>query len=433
MNFKVIQFMLCRCLTFTLVFLISIALSGCTAVADVSSLADGGHDGGQGTQHNDGGGGGHDGGQGTQHNDGGGGGYDGGGGGGDGGVVSTGSAADLARRLNRSPNFLIGMGNDLAADHNQDGAYTLGTTLDLHYCYLVGLMGQGGWPDWNPNGSFVNIITDTASAHGVVPMFTLYSMAAWGEGNLAVLTNDGFMGPYWNGAALLFDRLALFNKPAVVHLEPDFWGFAQQQAPGGDPTRIAVHVSSLAPDCSDLPNDLTGMGRCLVRLARRRAPKAIVGFHASAWAGSVGNVAQFLNRIGAADSDLVVIETLDRDAGCFEAHVDPNCQRTDGPWYWDETNQTTPNFHQHLDWALTLHNGVGKPLLWWQMPLGVPSATPGGTASHYRDNRVRYLFSHVNEFISAGGVGAVFGVGAGNQTYITTDGDQFKNAVRGYF
>jgi len=46
---------------------------------------------------------------------------------------------------------------------------------------------------------------------------------------------------------------------------------------------------------------------------------------------------------------------------------------------------------------------------------------------------VRYLFSHVNEFISAGGVGAVFGVGAGNQTYITTDGDQFKNAVRGYF
>src|SRR5262249_48175068 len=77
MNFKIIQFMLCRCLTFTLVFLISIALSGCTAVADVSSLADGGHDGGQGTQHNDGGGGGYDGG---------GGGYDGGGGGGDGGV-----------------------------------------------------------------------------------------------------------------------------------------------------------------------------------------------------------------------------------------------------------------------------------------------------------------------------------------------------------
>src|SRR6516225_11162251 len=46
MNFKVIQSMLYRCITFTFVFLISIALEGCTAVADVSSLADGGHDGG---------------------------------------------------------------------------------------------------------------------------------------------------------------------------------------------------------------------------------------------------------------------------------------------------------------------------------------------------------------------------------------------------
>jgi len=87
----------------------------------------------------------------------------------------------------------------------------------------------------------------------------------------------------------------------------------------------------------------------------------------------------------------------------------------------------------NLDWAQTLNNGVGKPLLWWQMPFGVPSATLGGAAGHYRDNRVRYLFSHVSEFISAGGVGAVFGTGAGNQTYITTDGDQFKNAVHGYF
>jgi hypothetical protein len=27
----------------------------------------------------------------------------------------------------------------------------------------------------------------------------------------------------------------------------------------------------------------------------------------------------------------------------------------------------------------------------------------------------------------------VFGVGAGNQTYITTDGGQFEDAVTGYF
>jgi hypothetical protein len=43
------------------------------------------------------------------------------------------------------------------------------------------------------------------------------------------------------------------------------------------------------------------------------------------------------------------------------------------------------------------------------------------------------LFSHVDEFIAAGGVGAVFGTGAGNQTDITTDGDQFKRAVTKYY
>ena len=98
-------------------------------------------------------------------------------------------AADVATRLGRPPRFLIGMGNDLANDHNQDGAYTLGVTLDLHYAYLVGLPGQGGWPDWNAGGTFVNILTDTADDHGVVPMFTLYQMAAWGEGNIGALTN----------------------------------------------------------------------------------------------------------------------------------------------------------------------------------------------------------------------------------------------------
>jgi len=45
---------------------------------------------------------------------------------------------------------------------------------------------------------------------------------------------------------------------------------------------------------------------------------------------------------------------------------------------------------------------------------------------------VHYLFSHVQEFVDACGVGAEFGTGAGNQTFITTDGNQFKDAVTSY-
>ncbi|HTO96808.1 MAG TPA: hypothetical protein VMK66_07160 [Myxococcales bacterium] len=355
----------------------------------------------------------------------------------DGGVAGLSSAAQVAQALGRTPHFLIGLGNDLRGapdyDHNQDGAYTLGTTLDLHYAYLVGLLGMGGWPDWNAGGTFVNILADTAKAHAVTPMFTLYSMAAWGEGNTAVLTNDQYMKAYWDGAKLLYQRIAAFGGPALVHFEPDFWGFTQVTQ--GDPAKMAVHVKANAPDCAALPDDVTGMGKCLVKLARLYAPKAVVGFHASPWAaGNPADLAQYLVKIGAGEGDLVVIDVLDRDAGCFEAHTDPGCQRgsASDKWYWDETNQTSPNFHEHLTWAKALSDGTGKPLLWWQMPLGVPSSQRGGTAGHYRDNRAHYLFTHTSEFVAAGGVGAVFGVGAGNQTDITTDGDQFKTAAQGY-
>lgn len=350
-----------------------------------------------------------------------------------GGTPGSSSASEVAKKLGRSAHFLIGMGNDLDNDHSKDGAYTLGTTLDIHYCYLVGLPGQGGWPDWNSNGSFVNIMTDSADAKGVVPMFTLYAMAAQGDGNTAVTTQDAFMKPYWDAAKLLFQRLAMFNKPAIVQLEPDFWGYVLQKSPGGDPSKFPVHVASLAPDCGGQPDNLVGMGHCLVHLARSIAPKVVVGFHASPWGGTPQATVKFFNAIGADQADLMTVDALDRDAGCFEAHTDPNCMRNDGPWYLDETNKTSPNFHDHLAWVKSISDGTKKPILWWQVPFGVPSNTPGGSAGKYRDNRVKYMFAHTDEFVAAGGLGAAFGTGAGNQTYITTDGGQFKGAVGKYF
>jgi hypothetical protein len=356
-----------------------------------------------------------------------------GGGGTDGGSSGGGgsAAAKLAQKLRGKANFLVGMGNDLANDHNMDGAYTVGTTLDLHYAYLVGLPTMGGWPDWNANGSFVNILSDAAIAHGVTPMYTLYAMAAWGDGNTSVITNDSFMTLYWQGATLLFQRVGMIGKPAVVHIEPDFWGYAVQ-LPGDAtaPARVTAH----APECASVTDDVAGIAKCHVILARKYAPNAVVGFHVSSWGADVNKTIAFFKAIGATQADYVSTDMLDRDAGCFEAHVDPNCQRggTTG-WYWDESNQTSPNYHDHLTWVTQITQGLGLPMMWWQVPFGVPSTTPGGTAGHYRDNRVHYMFAHTSEFVAAGGFAAAFGTGAGNQTYITTDGDQFKNAVAGYF
>jgi len=348
----------------------------------------------------------------------------------------TATAKQLAIQLGRRASFLIGMGNDLASDHNQDGAFRLGPTLDLHYAYLAAYVTAdkkwGSWKDWNAEGSFINIITDTADAHGVVPMISLYSMAAAGDGVLAGLSSDVFEKGYWSDVKLLFQRLGLFNKPAVVHFEPDFWAYAEQQS-HEDPTTIKVALRANAPDCADLSEDLIGMGYCLIRLGRMYAPKALIGFHASQWANpDPAATATFLKKVGADRTDIIFADLLDRDAGCFEAAVDPACMRG-GNFYWDETNSTSPNFHEYLAWSKAISTGVGRPIVWWQIPFGVPSTTPGGTAEHYRDNRVHYIFSHIQEFVDAGGLAATFGTGAGNQTTPDTDGGQFKDAVKKYY
>ncbi len=121
-----------------------------------------------------------------------------------------------------------------------------------------------------------NIVAAEADSIGAVPMFTLYQMATNGDGNLAGLTNTTFMTNYWSNVVLLFQRLAIYGKPALVNFEPDFWGYVQQQAPNGDPTQMQALVQ-LAPDCPSLPNSAVGVAQCLLTIARKYAPKAIIG------------------------------------------------------------------------------------------------------------------------------------------------------------
>jgi len=356
------------------------------------------------------------------------------------------SRLDLLAKLGRAPRFLVGHGNDLPGeekgfDFEQAGIYTLPVTLDVHYVYLSGLHGERsesgpGWPDYDPDGTFVAKVGAIAVNRGVLPMFTLYQAAARGENELGLLGDPDFMTKYWFGVRLLFERLRELDRPAMVHVEPDFWGFAQQAARRTwEPSDVPAIVGPLVPECRDLPEDVGGMGRCIVRLARALAPKVAIGLHASGFGYVDGprRVARFLAACGALETDFIVVDALDRDAGCFEAGTDPRCQRSDRDLYWDETNARSPSFREHLAWTSIIHERLGLPVFWWQMPLGVPSDVPGGRPKHYRDNRVRYFFAHVREFEEAGGFGAAFGVGAPSQTDITTDGGQFARAVTRYY
>lgn len=340
---------------------------------------------------------------------------------------------EVVAKLGLGSNFLIGLGNDSAgADPAQTHTYGLGQKLDIHYMYLSGLT----WPEWNlPAGNYVTLHANAAKARGIVPMFTLYQAASYGENNLGVFNTTDFMTKYWRGVRLMLQHLGAFDAPAIVHVEPDLWGYAQQHSelPSGTPMK----VGALVPECTDLPDDVSGMARCVIRLSRQLAPKVVIGLSASSFGAFTNGysdptrIGNFMKSIGADEADITVVETLDRDAGCFENGSDVNCKRS-GKFYWDEANVAHPNFHDHLAWAKTIRTVVGKPLLWWQMPLGVPAGA-AGSAGHYRDNRVKYLFSHPSEFAAAGGIGAVFGTGAGNQTDAKTDGGQFKNAVTGYY
>jgi hypothetical protein len=338
----------------------------------------------------------------------------------------------VVARLGLGSSFLLGLGNDAAGtDPSQAHAYGLGNKVDLHYMYLSGL----SWPDWNaPAGSYVTLQANAAKSRGIVPMFTLYQAASYGENNLAAFDTTAFMTQYWRGVRLMFEQLGAFDSPAVVHIEPDLWGYTQahSELPSGTPMK----VGAIVPECTDLPADVSGMARCVIRLSRQLAPKVVIGLSASAFGAFTNGysdparIGAYLKAIGAGEADITVVETLDRDAGCFEAASDPACQRS-GSFYWDEANVAHPNFHDHLAWARTIRDVVGKPLLWWQMPLGVPSGS-AGSAGRYRDNRVHYVFSHPEEFAAAGGIGAVFGTGAPNQTNATTDGGQFRSALAKY-
>lgn len=378
------------------------------------------------------------------------------------GIAEQQRALAQALRPGAAAHFLFGLGNDLAADHDQDGAYTLGATLDLHYAYLVGLSNAGGWVAWNADGSFVDILDAAAETHGTTSMFDVYVFGALYEQGQNPIQDAATMDVYWNDVKVLATRLGALGRPFVVHHEPDAWGYIQQRVEAdtatADTYAVAIHTATFH-DCDDLPETVHGFGRCFVRLFRDNAPLAKIGFHASSWAsfydptdpnadlaGSASAIAAFLLSAGAGETDFIAVDPLDRDAGYWETHrwdsnvgdfVTMPCDAVETgrgyPLYLDETNQTLPNYQQYLTWVRALSDAIDLPVIFWQVPLGVPSDQCGGTDGAYRDNHVHYFFAHVDELVAAGGVGAVFGVGAALQTYIDSDGDQFRDAVQAYY
>ncbi|MBT2337223.1 hypothetical protein J7E49_25410 [Variovorax paradoxus] len=342
-----------------------------------------------------------------------------GGTGGSGGNVPS---AALVARLGKPARVLIGLGSSPIDQMKSQDIHP-----DIVDTYLVGV-GTGAWPTWNsPDGAYLTYTAQAIQAYGAIPMYTLYQMTANGEGNLSGINDTAFMNKYWAQVRLMYQLIADLRGPVLINLEPDFWGFVASQAPDRDATRMPAVVNN-QPECAGLPNTAGGLGQCLVQMGRRIAPKALVGFPPAFWSGTPAEIGAQMRAVGAHQADFIVAQTSDRDAGCREVASPPDeCKGRSGPFYWDASNKTSPNFHesqsQLSDYRAALGNGL--PILWWQTPMGVPSDTPGGTDQHYRDNHVDYMLRNTQEYGDTHTFAIVFSPGGSHQTSIGTDGGQF--------
>jgi hypothetical protein len=285
--------------------------------------------------------------------------------------------------------------------------------------------------------------TCTGASPPQIPMFTYYQLLLGSgvtEGAPEVTqaaTNTAFMTRYFADWRFLLQGIG--QKVALLHIEPDFWGYVEQQSE--DPTSLKASVASANPtDCGAMPNTIAGMGQCMIAMTRKYAPHALVALHASAWgtnvdvslntsatldvAGVAQKTATFLLACGEGDADFVVVETSDRDAGYYKVN------RNEDTW-WDATNATLPTFHQDFAYVTALTEALNKPALYWQTPFGNTSLD--NSPNHYQDNRVDYFFAHMSELAAAHAVGVAYGAGASGCTTPETDNGNFVTKAKAYY
>jgi hypothetical protein len=117
---------------------------------------------------------------------------------------------------------------------------------DYAYQYLSAGVNTGhGWETWDANGAFPLYYAQGAASHRYIPVFSYYELlqsngtcGGCGEAqkDLSNLNNAGTMRSYFQNFTLLMQRLGPgtyggvtgFGKTAIVQVEPDLSGYAEQ-------------------------------------------------------------------------------------------------------------------------------------------------------------------------------------------------------------
>jgi len=368
--------------------------------------------------------------------------------------------------------LLDGVGRDhLLVGASMSDAVAESAPFDLRYVYLSGGLFDGSGPcsscasgctaggqscansnpngcawwgcwqyDQDPPGAYVRDFVAGEQALGQIPMLTYYEIlqssgASEGAGEVAAAANVALMGRYL--ADWRFVLQSIGQSVAFLHVEPDFWGFAEQV--DDDPHAIPAAVASANPtDCTGQENSIAGLGRCMIAMVRKYAPNARVGLHGSGWAtkidvllnqsptldvaGEADKLGAFLVGCGADQADFVVVDASDRDAGYYTS--------IGRDTWWDASNTTLPDFVQAFAWSRALAERVGRPVVWWQLPVGNMSLP--NVSTEWQDNRVDSFFAHTDELAASDAAAIAFGAGASGQTTPSTDGGNLVAKTQAY-
>ena len=304
------------------------------------------------------------------------------------------------------------------------------------YTYLAGGVNSGeGWTTLSDvPGRYATEYADRSLAAGYVPVFSYYQLqqSLPGRGtneaqrDRANLTDPDTMRAYYADFRLLMRSLAS-ARTAIVHVEPDLWGYLQQARP--DATAIAASVrSSGDADVASEPDTAFGFAQALMDIRDRYAPHVLLAVHASAWAAGPDPVvigtavdtealanatAKFIRTLERPTRgwDLVFHDIIDRDAALAEGKVQGR------PW-WDPSDRTLPNFARWLSFVHALSASLGRRIVVWQVPVGNQrSRSMDNSPGHYQDNRAEYFLAHPEKLAAAGIAAVLFGPGTPEGTW----------------
>jgi hypothetical protein len=371
---------------------------------------------------------------------------------------------------------------------DNDGSWMVASKVkwDARWAYFTASAGNGWYNGWSGGAASTDWAVNwmqSAVSQGYIPLVqyyvlqTDYAPASDIGANLINASKTGkiqtpaTMKDYFTKFKLLMTAAKQVNKPVIVIVEGDVFGFLEMQS-NNDSTTYAAIADSGMPELAGLPNTVAGFG--LAYLALRKsvgATNVVMGPDVPAYAanGDFLNYTPtdpiqphvdyqytgFFSKLGVGANatgsayDFTATCPASEDTDQYIANGD-----TGRSWSASDTaSVNSESLNRYAEW-MTLFNQASKtPWVIWQIPMGnsnspdvynkegawagpypagyvlpagCTSSSTTGCPGGYKDNRPEYFLGteraqHLAKFAAAGVFGLFFGPGAGGSSDQTSD------------